>query len=113
MIRSATLFTLATLLFSVRIASADFFNDCMQGCTSTRSQCTAAITVIDPIGLQEANDACANAYDECNKRCHVDDPTGPGDPDQGRKDMEEAEKKRQEQEQGTGTEGIKTYNFDK
>ena len=103
MIRFATLLSLALLLGSVQMASADFFDDCRQECQNTQAQCVAAITLYDEAGIQEAKNACADAQPACMQKCHDMDAVGK---EQYQKNEEE-QKARQEQESGSN-DGIKT-----
>ena len=110
MIRSATLLTLILLLLSVRHASADAYDDCEADCVSAQNQCVAGITLYDATGVQEATAACGAERAACRVKCHVIDDIGPeAYQEKLRKDAEEADRKRQEQEQENNG-GIKTYN---
>jgi hypothetical protein len=112
MFRAAALFTFLMLLFSVQIAWADFYDDCLQGCGSTQTQCIEAITLYDPAGIAEARQACAETYTECKSKCHADDAKGNDEAGQARArhDAEEAERKQLEQQETV--DGIKILKLD-
>lgn len=111
MIRTATTLALAMLLFSAKLASADFYDDCVQDCAKAQTQCVEEITLYDATGISEAKQACADGYRDCKAKCHVDDAKANDDAaeQQRAREAEEAERKRQE-EQNSG--GIKTYKFE-
>ena len=111
MVRSATLLTLILLLLSVRYAAADSYDDCEADCVSAQNQCVAGITLYDATGVQEATAACASERAACKVKCHVIDDIGPeAYQEKLKKEAEEADRKRQEQDQENSG-GIKTYNL--
>jgi hypothetical protein len=104
--RNTVILSLTVLLLSARIASADFYDDCVQECSKAQSDCIAAITFSDPAGIQEAQDACNNAMPGCKAKCHEQDSLGVEE--YQKKQDAEAEIRRQQQENGAN-DGVKAY----
>ena len=113
MTRGATVLTFILLLFSVKCASADTYDDCKDECTKVQAQCVEGITLYDTTGVQEAKNACAKADGDCITKCHGEEELG----EEGyrlklKNEADDAEKKRQEQEVETNG-GINILNLDK